>query len=87
MQTDFLAQLVQAFVDVLQRFLNTFQDLFLGRMNSTVKDWENVILLHLVGAVLVDNLLCLFRQTAVHHLTCFASCIVDSAIVDVSVCQ
>ena len=58
MQSDFLTQFVQAFIDVFQGLFHPFQDLFLGRMNSTVKDWEDVILLHLVGAVLVDNLLC-----------------------------
>ena len=87
MQTDFLAQLVQAFVDVLQRLFHPFQDLLLGRVYVAVKDWENIIFLYLVGVVLVDDFLCLFRQTAVHHLACFASCIVDSAIVDVPVCQ
>ena len=87
MQSYFLTQFVQAFVDMLQRFLNTFQYLFLGRVNSTIEDWKDIILVQLVGAVLVDNLLCLFRQTAVHHLACLTSCIVDSAIVDVPVCQ
>ena len=87
MQSDFLTQFVQAFIDVFQRFLNTFQDLFLSRVYVAVEDWKDIIFLHLVGAVLVDNLLCLFRQTAVHHLACLTSCIVDSAIVDVPVCQ
>ena len=87
MQTDFLAQLVQAFIDVFQRFLNTFQNLLLGRVDISVKDWKDIILVQLVGVVLVDDLLCLFRQTAVHHFACLASCIVDSAVVDVPVCQ
>ena len=87
MQSDFLAQFVQAFVDVLQRFLNTFQDLLFGCVYVAVKDWEDVIFLHLVGVVLVDDLLCLFRQTTVHHLACLASCLVDSAIINISISQ
>ena len=87
MQSYFLTQFVQAFIDVFQRFLNTFQDLFLSRVYVAVEDWKDIILLYLVGVVLVDNLLCLFRQTAIHHLTCLASCIVDSAVLDVSISQ
>ena len=74
MQSYFLTQFVQAFVYVFQRFLNTFQDLLLGRVYVTVKDWKQIILLYLVGVVLVDDFLCLFRKTAVHHLTRLASC-------------
>ena len=87
MQSYFLTQFVQVFVDVFQRFLYTFQDLFLGRVNLAVKDWKQIIFLYLVCVVLVDNLLCLFRQTAIHHLACLASCIVDSAILDVAISQ
>jgi len=64
MQSYFLTQFVQAFVDVFQRFLYTFQDLFLGRVYVTVKDWKDIVLLHLVRMVLVDDFLCLFRKTA-----------------------
>ena len=87
MQSYFLTQFVQAFIYVFQRFLNAFQYLLLGRVNLAVKDWKDIILLHLVGVVLVDDFLCLFRQTAIHHLARFASCIVDSAILDVSISQ
>ena len=52
MQSYFLTQFVQAFIDVLQRFLNTFQDLLLGRVNLAVKDWKQIIFLYLVGVVL-----------------------------------
>ena len=87
MQSYFLTQFVQAFVYVLQRFLNAFQYLLLGRVNLAVKDWKKIIFLHLVRVVLVDDFLCLFRQTAIHHLACLASCIVDSAILDVAISQ
>ena len=87
MQTDFLAQFMQAFIDVFQGLFHPFQYLLLGRVDSTVKDWKDVILLHLVGVVLVDNLLCLFRQTAIHHLACLASCIVDASVVNISISQ
>ena len=87
MQSYFLTQFVQAFVDVFQRFLYTFQDLFLGLMDLAVKDWKKIIFLYLVSVVLVDDFLCLLRKTAVHHLTRLASCIVDSAILDVAISQ
>ena len=87
MQSDFLTQFVQAFIDVFQGLFHPFQYLFLGRVNSTIEDWKDIIFVQLVGVVLVDDFLCLFRQTAVHHFTCLASCIVDSAVVDVPVCQ
>ena len=87
MQSYFLTQFVQAFVYVFQRFLNTFQDLLLGRVNLAVENRKQIIFLHLVGVVLVDDFLCLFRKTAVHHLTRLASCIVDASIVNVSISQ
>ena len=64
MQSYFLTQFVQAFVYVLQRFLNAFQYLLLGRVNLAVKDWKQIIFLYLVGVVLVDDFLCLFRKSA-----------------------
>lgn len=87
MQSYFLTQFVQAFVYVFQRFLNAFQYLLLGRVNLAVENRKQIIFLHLVGVVFVDDFLCLFRKTAVHHLTRLASCIVDSAILDVPVCE
>lgn len=85
MQSYFLTQFMQAFVYVFQGLFHSFQYLFLGLVHVTVKDREQIIFLHLVGVVFVDDLLCLFRQTAVHHLTRLASGIVDSAVVDVAI--